>query len=67
MSAPEERGALSAQASATLRRRAAAVKPGEALTLTFSDGDAPALAGDGAPGPAKPGKKKQGTDQGSLF
>lgn len=63
-----ERGfALVKGADGAVRRRAAAVKPGEALTLTFADGDAPALAGDGAPGPAKPGKKKQGTDQGSLF
>ena len=63
-----ERGfALVKGADGAVRRRAAAVKPGEALTLTFADGDAPALAGDGASGPAKPGKKKQGTDQGSLF
>ena len=53
-----------------MRRRSVAVKPGEALTLTFADGDAAvqagAQAGEGI-APAKPAKKKQGTDQGSLF
>jgi len=63
-----ERGfALVKGADGTVRRRAAAVQPGEALTLTFADGDAQAEARDGAPGPARPAKKKQGTDQGSLF
>jgi exodeoxyribonuclease VII large subunit len=61
-----ERGfALVKGADGAVRRRAAAVKPGEALTLTFADGDAQVEAKDGAP--AKPAKKKQGTDQGSLF
>jgi len=46
-----------------VRRRAAAVKPGEALTLTFADGDRPAVA-EGGPVRAK-GKKP--VDQGSLF
>ncbi len=46
-----------------VRRRAAAVKPGEALTLTFADGDKPAVA-EGGPARAK-GKKP--VDQGSLF
>ena len=46
-----------------VRRRAAAVKPGEALTLTFADGDKPAVA-EGGPVRAK-GKKP--VDQGSLF
>jgi len=66
-----ERGfALVKGADGAVRRRAAAVKPGEALTLTFADGDAAvqagAQAGEGI-APAKPAKKKQGTDQGSLF
>ncbi|MEI7790082.1 MAG: exodeoxyribonuclease VII large subunit [Alphaproteobacteria bacterium] len=46
-----------------VRRRAAAVKPGEALTLSFADGDTPAVA-EGSPARAK-GKKP--IDQGSLF
>jgi exodeoxyribonuclease VII large subunit len=46
-----------------VRRRAASVKPGEALTLTFADGDKPAVA-EGGPARAK-GKKP--IDQGSLF
>ena len=46
-----------------VRRRAAAVKPGEALTLTFADGDKQAVA-EGGPARAK-GKKP--VDQGSLF
>jgi exonuclease VII large subunit len=44
-------------------RRAAAIKNGESLTLTFLDGDAKAVAGDGMKTP----KKKRGVDQGSLF
>jgi exodeoxyribonuclease VII large subunit len=63
-----ERGfALVKGADGAVRRRAAAVKPGESLTLTFADGDAQAEAKDGASAPAKPAKRKQGTDQGSLF
>ncbi len=46
-----------------VRRRAAAVKPGEALTLSFADGDTPAVAEGG---PAR-GKAKKPVDQGSLF
>ncbi|MCX7281971.1 MAG: exodeoxyribonuclease VII large subunit [Alphaproteobacteria bacterium] len=46
-----------------VRRRAAAVKLGEALTLSFADGDTPAMAeGGGARG-----KTKKPADQGSLF
>jgi len=59
-----ERGfALVRAADGAVRRRAASLTPGEALTLTFADGDAPAHAG----APAKSSKKKAGTDQGSLF
>jgi len=59
-----ERGfALVRAADGAVRRRAASLMPGEALTLTFADGDAPAHAG----APAKSSKKKAGTDQGSLF
>jgi exodeoxyribonuclease VII large subunit len=46
-----------------VRRRAAALKPGEALTLSFADGETPAIAG----GSAKTKAKKTPTDQGSLF
>jgi exodeoxyribonuclease VII large subunit len=62
-----ERGfALVRGTDGTVRRRAAALTPGEALTLTFADGDAKAVAGEGD-GRPKTGKKKQGVDQGSLF
>jgi exodeoxyribonuclease VII large subunit len=60
-----ERGfALVRAEDGTVRRRAGAVKQGETLTLTFADGETRVAAGEGAP---KPAKKKQGTDQGSLF
>jgi exodeoxyribonuclease VII large subunit len=64
-----ERGfALVRGADGTVRRRAASLKPGEALTLTFADGDAPAQAGEGKPEiSSKPAKKKPARDQGSLF
>jgi len=65
-----ERGfALVRGADGTVRRRAAALQPGEGLTLTFADGDAPARAGPAGESAerAKPAKKKLGTDQGSLF
>jgi exodeoxyribonuclease VII large subunit len=62
-----ERGfALVRGTDGTVRRRAASVETGEALTLTFADGDAKAVAGEGD-GKPKTGKKKQGVDQGSLF
>jgi exodeoxyribonuclease VII large subunit len=49
-----------------LRRQAAALVPGERLTLVFADGEAPAVAAGGkASSPAK--TKKSPTDQGSLF
>ena len=62
-----ERGfALVRGEDGTVRRRAAALQPGESLTLTFADGDARAEAADGDAKPKTP-KKKQGVDQGSLF
>jgi exodeoxyribonuclease VII large subunit len=60
-----ERGfALVRGEDGTVRRRAGVVKNGESLTLTFADGEAKAVAGEGG---GKHAKKKQGTDQGSLF
>ena len=60
-----ERGfALVRGEDGTVRRRAGVVKSGEVLTLTFADGEAKAVAGEGG---ARPVKKKRGTDQGSLF
>jgi exodeoxyribonuclease VII large subunit len=49
----------------TVRRRAGAVKSGEPLILTCADGEARAVAGEGAS--TRPAKKKRGADQGSLF
>jgi exodeoxyribonuclease VII large subunit len=61
-----ERGfALVRGSDGTVRRRAAAVKPGEALTLTFADAEVKIGAGEG-PGGGRP-KKKPAADQGSLF
>jgi exodeoxyribonuclease VII large subunit len=61
-----ERGfALVKGEDGAVRRRAAELKPGASLTLTFADGDAKALAGEGEA--RTKSKKKQGTDQGSLF
>ncbi|MEY4967019.1 MAG: hypothetical protein RL274_2602 [Pseudomonadota bacterium] len=50
-----------------VRRRADSIPSGEALRLTFADGDVVAVAGqgDGKPKPAP--KRKRGGDQGSLF
>jgi exodeoxyribonuclease VII large subunit len=58
-----------------VRRRAAAVKSGETLTLTFADGEAPATAGSAslrvapaaADAPGKPRVKKIPPGQDSLF
>ncbi len=66
-----ERGfALVRGADGMLRRKAAAVVHGEALSLTFGDGTVPALATEGArpvaPKPKSPAKKNQG-NQGDLF
>ncbi len=62
-----ERGfALVKGEDGAVRRRAADLKAGESLVLTFADGDAKAQAGEGD-GRPKPLKKKRGTDQGSLF
>jgi exodeoxyribonuclease VII large subunit len=48
-----------------IRRRAAALSPGESLTLVFADGEAGAMAVGKA---EKPGKaKKPPAGQGSLF
>ena len=59
-----ERGfALVRGEDGAVRRRAASIKAGESLALTFADGDARAVAGD----KPKPSKKKAGGDQGSLF
>jgi exodeoxyribonuclease VII large subunit len=62
-----ERGfALVRGEGGAVRRRAAAIVTGEALTLTFADGEAKVLSGEGEAKP-KPAKKKSATDQGSLF
>jgi exodeoxyribonuclease VII large subunit len=59
-----ERGfALVRGEDGAVRRRAGAIANGEALTLTFLDGDTKVVAGD----KPKQSKKKQGADQGSLF
>ncbi len=59
-----ERGfALVRGEDGAVRRRATAITAGEALTLTFLDGDARVVAGD----KPKTSKKKPATDQGSLF
>jgi len=59
-----ERGfALVRGEDGTVRRRASGVKPGEALTLTFADGEKQAAAEGGSPRP----KAKKPVDQGSLF
>jgi exodeoxyribonuclease VII large subunit len=59
-----ERGfALVRGEDGTVRRRASQVKAGEALSLTFTDGEKQAVA-DG--GPSRP-KAKKPLDQGSLF
>jgi exodeoxyribonuclease VII large subunit len=62
-----ERGfALVRGEDGTVRRRAEAIANGESLTLTFADGEARAVAGEGD-GKPKTAKKKPGVDQGSLF
>jgi exodeoxyribonuclease VII large subunit len=62
-----ERGfALVRGEDGTVRRRAEAIANGESLTLTFADGEARAVAGEGEAAPKTP-KKKRGVDQGSLF
>ena len=58
-----ERGFALVRGADGVVRRAAAVKPGDTLTLTFADGDRRVVA-DGAAG--KP-KSKKPVDQGSLF
>jgi exodeoxyribonuclease VII large subunit len=54
-------------ADGALKRRAAAVKPGEALTLTFADGEAKAVSGSPAPRPARSGFFSRSKGQGDLF
>ncbi len=62
-----ERGfALVRGEDGSVRRRADSIQSGESLTLTFADGEARAMAGEGG-GKAKTPKKKPGKDQGSLF
>jgi len=62
-----ERGfALVRGEDGTVRRRADSIRGGESLTLTFADGEARAVVGEGG-GKAKTSKKKPGRDQGSLF
>ena len=59
-----ERGfALVKGEDGAVRRRAGQVKAGEALVLTFADGDKQAVAEGGS---SKPRAKKP-ADQGSLF
>ena len=48
-----------------LRRRAAALAPGESVSLVFADGEAPAVTAGGKAGLGR--TKKSPTDQGSLF
>jgi exodeoxyribonuclease VII large subunit len=62
-----ERGfALVRGEDGAVRRRADAIKGGEALTLTFADGEARAAAGENGAKP-KAVKKSLPKDQGSLF
>jgi exodeoxyribonuclease VII large subunit len=62
-----ERGfALVRGEDGSVRRRADTLQSGESLTLTFADGEAKAVAGEGEAAPKTP-KKKRGVDQGSLF
>ncbi len=64
-----ERGyALVRGADGAIRRRAAALVPGEALTLIFADGEASVSAG-GTPAPKSPSqsRKTSVTKQGDLF
>lgn len=63
-----ERGfALVRGEDGTIRRRAAAIVPGEKLTLTLADGEQTAIAdGDAPPKPKSPRKTPAG-GQGSLF
>jgi len=61
-----ERGfALVRGADHTLRRRAAQVVQGEALSLTFGDGTVPAVAAEGSH--PKPKSRKSDGNQGDLF
>ncbi len=59
--------ALVRGADGSLRSRAAAIVPGEHLSLTFGDGTAPAIAGDGGATPKLKSRGKSPGGQGSLF
>jgi len=63
-----ERGfALVRGEDGAVRRRAGSIVAGESLTLTFADGEAKAISGEGSGKPKAAAPKKQGKDQGSLF
>ncbi len=63
-----ERGfVLVRSADGAIRRRADAVKSGEALTLTFVDGTRDAVAGGASSGAPKPRVTKPSGKQGDLF
>jgi exodeoxyribonuclease VII large subunit len=66
-----ERGfALVKGADGSVRRRAAGVKSGEALNLSFADGEVGAVAGKGATpavGRARSNRDRSKTPQGDLF
>jgi exodeoxyribonuclease VII large subunit len=59
--------ALVRGADGTLRARAAAIVAGEHLSLTFDDGTAPAIAGDGGATPKPKSRGKPPVGQGNLF
>jgi exodeoxyribonuclease VII large subunit len=59
--------ALVRGADGTLRARAAAIVAGEHLSLTFDDGTAPAIAGDGGATPKPKSRGKPPGGQGNLF
>jgi exodeoxyribonuclease VII large subunit len=54
-------------ADGAIRRRAAAVVQGEALSLTFGDGSVPAIATEGAAPKPKSHRGKSDRNQGDLF
>jgi exodeoxyribonuclease VII large subunit len=63
-----ERGFALVRGEGGVVRRAASVKPGEALTLTFADGEKHVTADGGVPlAKASGARAKKPVDQGSLF
>jgi exodeoxyribonuclease VII large subunit len=63
-----ERGfALVRGEDGTIRRRAAAVKHGEGLSVTFADGPIEAITTGGAASPKPKSRGKTPGNQGSLF